>query len=172
MAVNTFLYSFFQANSSKEHTVTLHIPQALPHHFTTFTLEVANIVANSSAQVLLIQGEIKNISMQILLSNPEHLNCNNTKVWAEQHTMQDPGLIYLHSYFRWGRRSSKRRRQLRGCTILCSCNNCSQCPFNNVHLVVQEMMILQLSLVKYYLLLFIYYYGPIVSLLWYLKYNF
>ena len=43
----------------KEHEVTLHIPQVLPQHFTTFTLDVANIVGNSSAQVVLLKGKFK-----------------------------------------------------------------------------------------------------------------
>lgn len=43
----------------KEHEVTLHIPQVLPHHFTTFTLDVVNIVGNSSAQVVLLKGKFK-----------------------------------------------------------------------------------------------------------------
>ena len=45
----------------KEHEVTLHIPQVLPHHFTTFTLDVANIVGNSSAQVVLLKGKFKTV---------------------------------------------------------------------------------------------------------------
>ncbi len=54
----------FQELGEKSHEVILHFPEIKPHHFTNFTLYVTNIVGNSTAQVILLKGNMIMISIR------------------------------------------------------------------------------------------------------------